>query len=77
MARPDLYKDLKRRRKELFEEGVRVNEVEFARFDRDLWARAERAKGHISPEAVEDEYARLIHEKLHPWRTLWSRIFFR
>ena len=35
---------------------------------------ARRSKGHISEQAIGDEYTRLMMEKLHPWRSLWWRL---
>jgi hypothetical protein len=49
----------------------------FAPIDEELWAKAERAKQHISPKAVVDEYEILMHQKLDSQRGFWSRLFSR
>jgi hypothetical protein len=44
--------------------------------DQVLWDQAEKTKGHISLEAICDEYARLLNEKLHPVRTFFGAHIF-
>jgi hypothetical protein len=66
----DPFKDLERSLRRTFREM----ETTAYPTDHALLEQARRSKGHISYDAVLREYHRLMWQKLHPWRSLWSQL---
>jgi hypothetical protein len=66
----DPFKDLERSLTRTFREM----ETTAYPTDHALLEQARRSKGHISYDAVLREYHRLMWQKLHPWRSLWSQL---